>query len=113
MLSLKTEADVLRESAQAIRRQRLALNLPQAELSLRSGVPLGTLRRLERTGQGSTLAFAKVLTSLGMTDHFLGALKRPAEVTPSLKAFIKAGTQDERQRARRNPAEFVHASFGA
>lgn len=113
MLSLKSELDVLNEIAEAIKRQRLALNMPQAELAYRSGVPLGTLRRLEQRGHGSVSSMAKVLTSLGMTDHFLGALQRPNEVTPSLKAFVAARSEDGRQRARRKPSEFVHAAFRA
>ena len=44
MLSLKTEHDVMRETAELIRRQRIAVNLTQAELAEQSGVPLGTLR---------------------------------------------------------------------
>jgi hypothetical protein len=102
MLSLKTETDVLRETADAIQRQRLALNLPQAELALRSGVPLGTLRRFEQTGQSSFLTVAKLVTTLGMSDQLLAALKRPNETAPSIKAFMDAnGSGSIRKRARR------------
>ena len=102
MLSLKTETDVLRETAAAVRQQRLVANISQAELARRSGLPLGTLRRLEQTGQGGFLALAKVLTTLGMVDHFLGALKRPAETTPSLNAFLAdKAAQVGRRRSRR------------
>ena len=100
MMSLKTEADILRETVQAIRQQRLALNLPQAELAVRSGVPLPTLRRLEQTGRGGLMTLAKVLTSLGMADQFIEALKRPQESAPSIKAFMAANGPG-RKRARR------------
>jgi transcriptional regulator with XRE-family HTH domain len=100
MLSLNTEVDVLRGTAEAVRRQRLALNLPQADLASRSGVPLGTLRRLEQTGQGSLLVLAKVLTTLGMADQFLAALKRSNDTAQSLDAFMAA--KAVRQRARRS-----------
>jgi len=102
MLSLKTETDVLRETADAIQRQRLALNLPQAELALRSGVPLGTLRRFEQTGQSSFLTVAKLVTTLGMSDQLLAGLKRPNETVPSIKAFMDANSSGSiRKRARR------------
>jgi transcriptional regulator with XRE-family HTH domain len=102
MLSLKTETDVLRETADAIQQQRLALNLPQAELASRSGVPLGTLRRFEQTGQSSFLTVAKLVTTLGMSDQLLAGLKRPNETAPSIKAFIAANSGGSiRKRARR------------
>jgi hypothetical protein len=105
MLSLKTEVDVLRETAHAVQRQRLALNLPQAELASRSGVPLGTLRRFEQTGQSSFLTVAKLVTTLGMSDQLLAGLKRPTETAPSIKAFMIANSGGTiRKRARRPSA---------
>jgi transcriptional regulator with XRE-family HTH domain len=102
MLSLTTETDVLRETADAIRQQRLALNLPQAELASRSGVPLGTLRRFEQTGQSSFLTVAKLITTLGMSDQLLAALKRPNHTASSIKAFLDADSSGSvRKRARR------------
>jgi len=102
MMSLKTEQDVLRETADAIRRQRLALNLPQAEVALRSGVPLGTLRRFEQTGKAPFLTLAKILTTLGIADRFLNGLGRPPESAPSISAFLEANSSRQgRQRARR------------
>jgi transcriptional regulator with XRE-family HTH domain len=102
MLSLKTETDVLKEAAEAIQRQRLALNLPQAELASRSGVPLGTLRRFEQSGQSSFLTVAKLVTTLGMSDQLLAGLKRPNETAPSIKAFLAANSGSSvRRRARR------------
>jgi transcriptional regulator with XRE-family HTH domain len=102
MLSLKTEHDVVRETAELIRRQRIAVNMTQAELAEQSGVPLGTLRRFEQTGQGGFMTVAKILTTLGTADHFLSALKRPAPTARTLDAFISARSQEpERQRVRR------------
>ena len=105
MLSLKTETDVLKETADAIRQRRLALNLPQTELASRSGVPLGTLRRFEQTGQSSFLTVAKLVTTLGMSDPLLAALKLPNETAPSIKAFLAANASGSaRRRARRPPS---------
>ena len=102
MLSLKTEHDVVRETAELIRQQRVAVNLTQAELAERSGVPLGTLRRFEQTGQAGFMTVARILTTLGTADHFLSALKRPAPTAKSIDAFIAARSpKAERQRVRR------------
>ena len=102
MLTLTTETDVLRDTADAIQQRRLALNLPQAELASRSGVPLGTLRRFEQTGQSSFLTVAKLVTTLGMSDQLLAGLKRQNETAPSIKAFLEANNREStRKRARR------------
>jgi transcriptional regulator with XRE-family HTH domain len=102
MLTLTTEDDVLKHTADAIQQRRLALNLPQAEVASRSGVPLGTLRRFEQTGQSSFLTVAKLLTTLGMSDQLLAGLKRPNETVPSIKAFLEANSgESTRKRARR------------
>ncbi|HEY1791777.1 MAG TPA: helix-turn-helix transcriptional regulator [Opitutaceae bacterium] len=101
-MSLKTEHDVLTETARVIRQRRLALNWTQEDISARSGVPLGTLRRLEQSGRAPFLTVAKVLTTLGMTDRFLDSLGRPADSAPSIDAFLaQNSTRTERQRARR------------
>jgi len=102
MLSLKTEHDVLRETAELIRRQRIAVKMTQAELAKQSGVPLGTLRRFEQTGQSGFMTVAKIMTTLGTADHFLSSLKRPAPTAKTLDAFIAARSrQPERRRVRR------------
>ncbi len=44
---------------------RLAKNLSQEGMSVRSGVPLGTLRKFERTGNISLSSFLKILYCLG------------------------------------------------
>jgi len=92
----------MRETAELIRRQRIAVNMTQAELAVQSGVPLGTLRRFEQTGQSGFMTVAKILTTLGTADHFLAALKRPAPTAKTLDAFIAARSQEpERRRVRR------------
>ncbi len=102
MISLKTEHDVLHETAELVRQQRVAVNMTQAELAEKSGVPLGTLRRFEQTGQSGFMTVAKIFTTLGAADHFLSALKRPAPTAKTLDAFISARSPaPERRRVRR------------
>ena len=70
-LSLKSPKDVLEEVRDRFKRRRLALNLTQAGLAKRSGVALGSLKRLETTGLvafDSLLKLALVLDCLGDFD---------------------------------------------
>lgn len=99
MLSLKTEADVLREVADSVRGQRVALNWRQEDLATRSGVSIATLRRFERTGQIGFLGLAKLLVTLGLADQLLAGLKRPEASPKSMEAFL-APTKTRRPRQR-------------
>jgi transcriptional regulator with XRE-family HTH domain len=100
MLSLKLEADVLREVADTIRAQRMALRLRQEDLAVRSGVSIATLRRFERTGQIGFLGFAKLLVSLGLADSFLAQLKRPEARPKSIEAFLSSAAPGRSQPQR-------------
>lgn len=101
MLSLKTEADVLREVADLVRAQRVALSWRQEDLATRSGISIATLRRFERTGQITFLGLAKLLVTLGLADQLLAGLKRPEPTPKSMEAFLAPGkTLRPRQRVR-------------
>lgn len=101
MLSLKTEVDVLREVADSVRAQRVALNWRQEDLATRSGVSIATLRRFERTGQIGFLGLAKLLVTLGLADQLLAGLKRPEVEPKSMEAFLAPiKTRCPRQRVR-------------
>ncbi len=64
-----------------LRRQRLALNMSQAEAADRAGLSLGTLARLER-GDGSSLSsFIKYATLLGKGD-WLNSFAPQVKVSP-------------------------------
>ncbi|MBL9208036.1 MAG: helix-turn-helix transcriptional regulator [Opitutaceae bacterium] len=99
MLSLKTESDVLREVADSVRAQRVALNWRQEDLATRSGVSIATLRRFERTGQIGFLGLAKLLVTLGLADQLLAGLKHREAAPRSMEAFL-APTQTRRPRQR-------------
>lgn len=62
-----TATDLRETIRNAARRRRIALGLTQAELSQRSGVPFGTLKRFERLGEvslASLLALAETMEAL-------------------------------------------------
>jgi transcriptional regulator with XRE-family HTH domain len=63
-----------RETRQAlglwVRLARQRLNWTQPMLAAKSGVPVATLSRLEREGQGGLESFLRVLQALGGLDSF-------------------------------------------
>lgn len=61
------------------RERRLGLNLSQKGLAERSGVPLGTLRKFERTGNISLNSFLKILYCLGDEKAALNLLQYKEE----------------------------------
>lgn len=87
MLPIPTGPGELRDAlGRRLRDQRLAQNLTQAALAVRSGVPLSTLKRLEQTGHGSMDAFVRVVFALELEGE-LEALF-PVRLPTTLKALL-------------------------
>jgi transcriptional regulator with XRE-family HTH domain len=103
MLTLTTGPDVTREAAEALRTRRLALGLRQADLATRSGVPVNTIRRFERSGKIGFERFAKLLASLGLADAVLAALAPPPQAPASIEEFL--AVPKTRQRGLRRPPQ--------
>ena len=57
--------EVAADLAKRLKSRRLASNLTQAGLAARSGVPLGTLKKFERTGAISLVSFVRLVVALG------------------------------------------------
>lgn len=97
---LSIEMDKIRTGiASRLRRRRLDAGWSQAELSDRSGVPLGTLKRFESTGQISLdtlLRLARPLSALHEFDALF-----PESAYASLDEVIRATTKPARKRAPR------------
>jgi len=102
MLSLNTEADLLRTVADAVRRHRLAQGVRQLDLAWKSGVAIATLRRFERSGQIGFLGLAKLLTTLGLTDSFIASFQRVPEIAASARDFTNASAQRRKRAPRRS-----------
>jgi putative transcriptional regulator len=98
MIVLDSTHDILLMLGDRMARKRLDRNWTQAEVSLRSGVPLGTLRKLESTGKGSMEAYICILRVLGALDALDQFISRPA-VSPVEMAKLRRNKQ--RQRASR------------
>ncbi|WP_394699125.1 helix-turn-helix domain-containing protein [uncultured Cohaesibacter sp.] len=65
MISLVTASKGKTKLRDNVRARRLGMNLTQAGLADRSGVPLPTLRKFEQTGSISLEAFLKLLMVVG------------------------------------------------
>jgi transcriptional regulator with XRE-family HTH domain len=57
--------DMALELASRVKDRRLAQSLTQEGLANRSGVPLGTLKKFERTGQIAFVSFVRLVTAVG------------------------------------------------
>ena len=75
ILPLTTVEDVLTSLRELVRLARQREEWTQADLARRSGVPMTTISRLERTGLGSTDTLFKVLFALNRLDAFEDMLK--------------------------------------
>lgn len=75
ILPLTTADDVLASLRELVRLARQREVWTQADLARRSGVPMTTISRLERTGLASTDTLFKVLFALNRLDAFADMLK--------------------------------------
>jgi transcriptional regulator with XRE-family HTH domain len=101
-LSLSTPAEIAQTLARRLRVARLAQGVSQAELALRAGVSVGTIRNLERDGDCTFVTVIKVAQCLrleaGFEDLFAPGVQSIAEL-----ARLEAATAQVRQRAPRRP----------
>ena len=75
ILPLTTVDDALVSLREMVRLARQREEWTQADLARRSGVPMTTISRLERTGLASTDTLFKVLFALNRLDVFEDVLK--------------------------------------
>ena len=75
ILPLTTEADVLASLREMVRLARQREEWTQADLARRSGIPMTTISRLERTGLASTDTLFKVLFALNRLEAVADMLK--------------------------------------
>ena len=61
---LMSSEDIAAELAARLRNRRLAQNLTLEGLARRSGVPLGTLKKFEHTGQIALVSFIRLVITL-------------------------------------------------
>ncbi len=87
--------------AEGVRTRRLAENLTQDGLSKRSGVPLPTLRKFERTGAISLEALLKLLMVVGGLEDVAKAVALPEPEFLSIDEVIAANRASVRRKRGR------------
>lgn len=63
--SILPSEDIALELASRVKNSRLVQSLTQEGLASRSGVPFGTLKKFERTGQIALVSFIRLIIALG------------------------------------------------
>jgi transcriptional regulator with XRE-family HTH domain len=103
MARLITPSHAQRKLADHVRARRLALELTQEGLAIRSGVPLSTLRKFEQKGAISLEAFLKLLMVVSDMDDVVKALEPQGTPFSSIDDVLKANqTNPLRKRGRRS-----------
>src|SRR5690606_38909693 len=97
MVLLKSLSKTLLTVAEYVRKRRLSMELTQAGLAERSGIPLATLRKFEKKGIISLESLLKLLTVVGGVDELLSALK-PAK--PEFTSIVEVLETKEVNRKR-------------
>ena len=96
--------ETMAELGNWLRLARQRLNLTQPNLASKSGVPVTTLWRLERTGEGSLDSLMRVLHALGELDHFSAYIQeqyRRASIPQDISELETSTPQRKRVRLRK------------
>lgn len=90
MLSnLKTEQEIIRDISLRVRNKRKLYKLTQQQLSNKSGVSLGSLKRFERTGEISFKSLLKIAFILDSQNDFDNLFKISTNNFKNLKDLLK------------------------
>ena len=90
MLSIlpKNPKDIMQELKEKFKARRLAIGYTQKELSTRSGVSLGSLKRFESSGQISLESLLKLALVLECLEDFEGVCGEREEIPKSIEELL-------------------------
>jgi transcriptional regulator with XRE-family HTH domain len=97
MLNLNTPLENSLRIASKFKEIRIDYNLTQRDLSARSKVSLGTLRRFETTGRIALESLMKLAAVLDLSDVMIDSLENASRKAQSLDEMLK---QKNRPRVR-------------
>ncbi len=84
-INIKTPFEMTIDIAKRAKKQRLALNLSQQNLSKKSGISYGTLKKFEQTGKISLESLLKIALTLNAFNEFDSLfIKKPEDLPASL-----------------------------
>ncbi|MFO7878550.1 MAG: helix-turn-helix domain-containing protein [Bacteroidota bacterium] len=98
ILNLNNPRYLAETMSSVFRRKRLQDNITQAELSRKSGVSLGSLKRFELDAEISLKNLLKLAVALGFADYFHRI--REEENDESIEDVMKVKKGNQRKRAR-------------
>ena len=101
MVSLITASKAQKKLVEYTRLKRLSMDLTQAGLAERAGVPLPTLRKFEQQGAISLEAFLKLYVVLGGLEKILSALETSQHNFSSIDDVLENDDKPKKQRGRR------------
>ncbi|MDC7229203.1 MAG: helix-turn-helix transcriptional regulator [Sphaerochaetaceae bacterium] len=101
MIALISPSIAQKKIAQNLKERRLQMNLTQEGLSVRSGVPLATLRKFEQQGVISFESLLKLMMVLGMLESMVAATKVSQTSFSSIDEVIALETLPKRKRGRK------------
>ena len=102
VVSLITPQKAQKKLGETVQTLRLNLNLTQAGLSKRSGVPLPTLRKFEQKGIISLESFLKLLFVLDKLDNVVRAIEPDPQVFSSIDEVLKSNANKTRKRGQQS-----------
>lgn len=100
-MALISPSKAQKQLAQNTRAKRLQMDLTQAGLSKRSGVPLATLRNFEQKGSISLESFLKLQMVLGTLEDILQATQVKDTRFSSIDDVLDADSTPTRKRGKR------------
>jgi len=101
MITLISPSIAQKKIAQNLKERRLQMNLTQEGLSVRSGVPLATLRKFEQQGLISLESLLKLMMVLGMLESMVAATKVSQTSFSSIDEVIALESSPKRKRGRK------------
>ncbi|MBL0317757.1 MAG: helix-turn-helix transcriptional regulator [Alphaproteobacteria bacterium] len=85
---MKTVQELMIDIAGKAKARRLAMNLTQEGLALRSGVSFGTIKLFERSGKISLESLLKIAIALGSSEEFETLFSTPQAIPRSLEEIL-------------------------
>ena len=102
MVLFITPAEAQKRLAKNVRLKRLSMNLTQAGLAARSGVPLSTIRKFEQKGAVSLESFLQLHLVLGGLEEILKATESSrTSAFASIDDVLNTYNTPARKRGRR------------
>ena len=90
--------EIVQALGQRLRAQRLSRLMPQEELARRAGVAVGSVKKLEASGNTTLQTWVRVVQALALTDEIAGLL----QLKPNTSiAAMESAELAQRKRARR------------